>query len=273
MLLKGKTRRPRAFIMIPLAHIRAPRTFLYILRYPLIARAYYTFDSSLALRLFLSRFSYVYPSFSIGMTSYYTIYHLLHNVLFLIAQVPPLSAHHIHFDFLTSLRPYLSAATDNSLSICRARAPSLASFATPPRPLSLLCNSSFYLSLFSSMPHRARVRPRPFFFYSALSVRMHRVHPSLCLEPRSPVSPFRCIHLFSLLSWLVTSQSPSLSLFTRASRRQSISLTASLSGSAVSTRRIFALHTSWLRLSLSTSLRLRQAIFAPHSSPSPVTPR
>lgn len=91
------------------------------------------------------------------------------------------------------------------------------------------------------MPQRARVfvpgrlSPVVFFHFAVRIIcpdasRSSRV--SLCLEPRSPVSLLlllppsplrRCIRLFSLLSQLVTSQSPvSVSLF----RRQSISPTA-----------------------------------------------
>lgn len=86
--------------------------------------------------------------------------------------------------------------------------PRFYSFTIPPRPSSPLCNDAFI----SPYPHRCRahrvcpLRQSSSSFstsqYSALSVRMHRVQPRLSTsEPRSlPVSPSRCIHLFSLLS-------------------------------------------------------------------------
>lgn len=92
---------------------------------------------------------------------------------------------------------------------------------------------------------RARVCPPPtelaVFFYSALSARMHHVRPSLCLVPRSPFSPSRCIHLFSLtlVARRITLLRVSVPL-SECPECQSASLTTSLWLSRISLR-IFAL--------------------------------
>ena len=152
---------------------------------------------------------------------------LLLYVLFLTAEVPVVlpSAHHIYFDVLTSSALSLGSHRQfraSLLSIYRAPSLHLCDSITSLRHFFITTLLSFLILIDVTSCATSCLSPPalPVFFYStqsALSVRMHRIRSSLCLEPTrvSLFSPFRCIHLFSpLLSQLVTSRcSPSSSLF------------------------------------------------------------
>lgn len=232
--------------MIPLAHIRVPRSVLYTLRYPLalVLCAYYTFDLSLRVFLtFIRPSPYTWPVIPASFVASF--------ILFLTAQVPPLSAYHIHFDFLTSSA--LSFCSNwqfraSRPSVCRARAPSSAPLQLHHVP----CHSfvTTLLSLLILIDATSRACSSPSFLF-LLRIICPDASRSLVSVPRGRPS---------LRSAAFTSFR-----YSRDSLHHSLRLCLFLPSVPTSIRlsncvslafpylRIFALHTSWLRLSLSTS--------------------
>lgn len=106
------------------------------------------------------------------------------------------------------LRSYLSVVTDNSPPLCLSR--TCSDFAPlqfpPPPPRSHVTTLLSLLILIdgtcSSPPAELVV-----FFHFALSVRMHRVHPPLCLEAARPSVPLHSPLFATLVARYITAVS------------------------------------------------------------------
>lgn len=216
MLLEGKTIWKPGLSWTTNPHIRVSHSFLYILRCPR-ARLLH---ASFRLSIFFLHIALIRPPYDQPFPL------LLYHVLFLTAEVPVVlpSAHHIYF--LTSSALSLGSHRQfraSLLSIYRAPSLLLCDSVTSLRHFFITTLLSFLILIdvtscatsCLSLPART---PRLFLLHS-----LH--YPSGCIASArlygsnrcaSLFSPFRCIHLFSLLSQLVTSRcspSSSLSLF------------------------------------------------------------